>query len=248
MLRRAEFLKMTALGVGVGSVLPAWAAEPEPVKPDEAKTRLNAHFVNHGPGFNNRLALTFDDGPTPGVTEIVLKELARRSIPATFFMIGRNADAYPSLAKEVAAAGHEIGNHSYTHPALSGLSEERVNYELQKTQDVLEGINGRPPAWFRPPYGAFRRDQGPIPRCKSLGVALWSVDPRDWSRPGSSTIVQRVVSAAAPGSIVLLHDLHSQTAEACGAMLDQLMEKDFQFVRLSQLLGEPYGEFYTAQS
>lgn len=250
MLKRADFLRMTTLGLGVGSLLPSWAGaeEKESLVPNEAKTQTNAHFVNKGPGFNNRIALTYDDGPSPGVTEIVLKELEKRSLTVTFFMIGQKVQMYPGLAKDVADAGHELANHSYTHPALSGLSEQRVNDELQKTQDIIHQTTGKLPAWFRPPYGAFRKDQGPIPRSKSLGVTMWSVDPRDWSKPGAGTIVQRVVSATTPGSIVLLHDLHSQTAEATGAILDQLMEKNFLFAPMSHFLGEPYGEFYTANS
>lgn len=248
MLKRADFLRMTALGLGAGSFVPTWARAEEAFQPPEGETQTSAHFVNKGPGFNNRIALTYDDGPSPGVTETVLKELDKRSLTATFFMIGKKAEMYPGLAKDVADAGHEIANHTYTHPALSSLKQDRVNYELQKAQDVLHNVTGKNPVWFRPPYGAFRKDQGPIPRSKSLGVAMWSVDPRDWARPGASAIVQRVVSMTLPGSIILLHDLHSQTAEATGALLDQLMEKNYHFTSLSHFLGDPYGEFYTAQS
>lgn len=244
---------MTTLGLGAGVFLPSMAKGQEPIRPDEDKTQplpqTKAHLASSGPGFNNRIALTFDDGPTPGVTEIVLKELDKRALKVTFFMIGHNVRLYPALAKEVADAGHEIANHSYTHPALSSLSEERVNDELQKTQDVIHEATGKVPAWFRPPYGAFRvKDQGHIPRSKSLGVVLWSVDPRDWSKPGAGSIVQRVVSTTVPGSIILLHDLHSQTAEAAGTLLDLLMEKNYNFASMSHLLGEPYGEFYVANS
>jgi len=247
-MKRAEFLRLTALGLGAGTLLPRWTGAEETFQPTQGETQTSAHFVNKGPGFNNRIALTYDDGPSPGVTDIVLKELDKRSLTATFFMIGRKAEMYPALAKEVADAGHEIANHTYTHPTLSSLGRDRVNYELQKAQEVLVSVTGKTPMWFRPPYGAFRKDQGPIPRSKELGVAMWSVDPRDWAKPGAGAIVQRVVTNTLPGSIILLHDLHSQTAEATGALLDRLMEKNYHFTRLSQFLGEPYGEFYNAQA
>jgi peptidoglycan-N-acetylglucosamine deacetylase len=243
-MKRKDFLKMlTAGAIGYQfSSLPGITIE----NPTVGEYDLNAHFVNRGPGLGRRIALTFDDGPSPGITDVVLKELAKRSVTATFFMIGNKVERYATLAKEVSAAGHEIGNHSYTHPALSSLSAEKVDAEIQKTQDVIANVTGKAPVWFRPPYGAFRKDQGYIPRSKSLGVAYWSVDPRDWAKPGVSTIVSRVTSATNPGSIVLLHDLHTQTRDAVGSILDNLMESSFSFTPLSGFLGAPYGPAYNA--
>ena len=215
----------------------------------KSENQLVAHWVTHGPGFGNRIALTFDDGPTPGVTELVLKELGSRKLRATFFMIGSNVKAFPSLAKEVADAGHEIGNHSWDHPMLLTMSDEKVDSQLQRTQDIIHEATGKVPVWFRPPYGAFSKDrQGHIPASKGLGIAIWSVDPRDWSQPGAANIISRVVTATSPGSIVLLHDLHAQTAAAVPAMLDQLEEKDFNMTHLSGFLGAPYGSYFASTS
>jgi peptidoglycan/xylan/chitin deacetylase (PgdA/CDA1 family) len=238
-MKRKEFLKLmaaTAAGYQFSSL--SGLSESNPTK---GEYELNAHFVNRGPGFGRRIALTFDDGPSPGITEVVLKELSKRNVTATFFMIGNKVERYASLAKEVSDAGHEIGNHSYTHPSLSSMPADKVDYEIQKTQEAIANATGKTPAWFRPPYGAFRKDQGYIPRSKSLGVAYWSVDPRDWSKPGVGVIVSRVTSATNPGSIVLLHDLHTQTRDAVGSILDNLMESSFSFTRMSGFLGAPYG-------
>lgn len=243
-MQRSDFLRMIVLGGGSLALAPTWLPGQETPVITAGETELNAHFVNSGPGFGNRIALTYDDGPTPGVTDRILADLSKRNLRATFFMIGKKAEAYRSLAKEVADAGHEIANHTYTHPALNRLAQDRVEYEIRKAQDVLAEVTGREPAWFRPPYGAFRTNQGPIPRAVSLGVALWSVDPRDWAKPGASSIVQRVVSTTRAGSIVLLHDLHSQTADANPGLLDQLVDRNFNFTPLSAFLGAPYGEFY----
>jgi len=243
-MQRKDFLKLMTTGA-LGyqfSALPLFSE----TNPTKGEYEMNAHFVMRGPGLGRRIALTFDDGPSPGITDVVLKELAKRNLTATFFMIGNKVERYSTLAKEVFAAGHEIGNHSYTHPSLSSLSAEKVGYELQKTQDVIADVTGKAPVWFRPPYGAFRKDQGFIPRSKSLGVAYWSVDPRDWARPGVSAIVSRVTAATNPGSIVLLHDLHTQTRDAVGSILDNLMESSFTLSRLSGFLGSPYGPAHIA--
>lgn len=237
-MQRKDFLKIlgaSATGLQFSQLLAL--ADPNPT---QGEFQVNANFVHRGPGLGRRIALTFDDGPSPGVTETVLKELAKRNILATFFMIGNKVERFASLAREVVAAGHEIGNHTYTHPALNTLPDARVEYEIEKTQEVISSVTGKVPMWFRPPYGAFRTNQGSIPRAKSLGVAYWSVDPRDWSKPGVSAIVSRVTTTTNAGSIVLLHDLHTQTADATGAILDNLMESSFSFTPLTNFLGTPY--------
>ncbi len=219
----------------------------QPVGSEKGEYQVPPHSLSSGPGFGNRIAVTFDDGPSPGITEIVLKELANRKLCATFFMIGSKVQMYPALAKEVADAGHEIGNHSWDHPALSKMSEDKVDSQLQRTQDAIFAATGKTPVWFRPPYGAFRvKDQGHIPASKGLGIVFWSVDPRDWSQPGAEAITSRVMTATVPGSIVLLHDLHPQTATAVPGILDQLEDKDFNLTHISGFVGAPYASYYTA--
>jgi peptidoglycan/xylan/chitin deacetylase (PgdA/CDA1 family) len=160
-------------------------------------------------------------------------------------MIGKNAESFPALAKEVAAAGHEICNHTYDHRALSSLSAAAAADEIQRTQDILAAATGRVPRWLRPPYGAFRRkEQGHLARSRNLGVIWWTVDPLDWKKPGGRQIINRVVSATLPGSVILLHDIHRQTAQAVGPLLDQLLEKGFNFTTVSGFLGEPYGPYF----
>jgi peptidoglycan/xylan/chitin deacetylase (PgdA/CDA1 family) len=234
---RAKFLKSLgtsvtgfALGTGVASAARAMATSGPPAAEKEIP------FINSGPADGNRIAMTFDDGPTPGVTEVVLDELRKRGLHATFFMIGRQVVAAPELARRVAAEGHEIGNHTFNHVKLSTLSDRQVEEEIQKTQDALGEI--AQPAWLRPPYGAFRRNQAGLAREKKIGVVFWSVDSRDWSQPGEARIVDTVLSQTKPGSIILCHDLHRQTAESIPRMLDGLLERGLNFVTLSALLVE----------
>jgi peptidoglycan/xylan/chitin deacetylase (PgdA/CDA1 family) len=246
---RGKFLK--SLGKSVpGFVLGTGAVSSAKVLAGKLASRLgvapasppeedHTPFIHSGPGDGNRIAITFDDGPTPGVTEVVLDELGKRGLRATFFMIGRLVVAAPELARRVMAEGHEIGNHTFTHPKLNTLSDPQVGEEIQKTQDTLGAVVPCRPVWFRPPYGAFRRNQAGLAEGKNLGVVFWSVDPRDWSLPGEDRIVDVVLNQTKPGSIILCHDVQRQTAESVPRILDGLLARGFNFVTLSALLGRP---------
>ena len=135
--------------------------------------------------------MTFDDGPSAANTPRLLDMLKQREIKATFFLIGENAQVYPKIVKQILAEGHEIGNHTWTHPQLSKLSDDRVNFEISKTQNVIKDISGYTPTLLRPPYGAITQKQREwIARALGLNVILWSVDPLDWKRPGPAVVHQ----------------------------------------------------------
>ena len=209
---------------------PAPRAEqsPEALKP---ATYSSAHV--DGP----YIAMTFDDGPSPETTPRLLDILKQRNIKVTFFMIGQNAERNPDLVRRILAEGHEIGNHSWTHPQLSKLSDDRVTQEITKTQEAIKNASGFTPTTLRPPYGAITpRQRAWIESQFGLNIILWSVDPFDWKRPGPSVITQRILSGARPGAIILSHDIHKQTVDAMPATLDALLAKGFKFVTVSQLL------------
>ena len=183
------------------------------------------------------IAMTFDDGPSPETTPRLLDILKQRNIKATFFMIGQNAQANPAIVQRILADGHEIGNHSWTHPQLSKLSDDRVTEEINKTQAAIKNASGYTPVLLRPPYGAITsRQKDWIEKEFGLSVIIWSVDPFDWKRPGASVIEQRILAGARPGAIILSHDIHKQTVDAMPATLDALAEKGFKFVTVSQLI------------
>jgi peptidoglycan/xylan/chitin deacetylase (PgdA/CDA1 family) len=196
--------------------------------------------ISHGPGFGWKIALTFDDGPWPGITDRIVGELQKREIPATFFMLGERVEAAPTLAREVLSRGHEIGNHTFSHAKLSSLPRARVEEEVQRCLDALAHHVNYRPVWFRPPYGALRKDQAELIASKGMGIVYWSVDTRDWSQPGIEHIINVVLKETAPGSIVLLHDLHRQTADALPRILDGLVTRGFEFATVSGLLGSPF--------
>jgi peptidoglycan-N-acetylglucosamine deacetylase len=181
--------------------------------------------------------MTFDDGPSPETTPRLLDILKQRNIKATFFMIGQNAEHNPAIVQRILAEGHEIGNHSWTHPQLSKLSDERVTEEINQTQAAIKNACGYTPVLLRPPYGAITaRQKQWIEQQFGLSVIIWSVDPFDWKRPGASVIEQRILAGARPGAIILSHDIHKQTVDAMPATLDALAAKGFKFVTVSQLI------------
>ena len=183
------------------------------------------------------IAMTFDDGPHPQNTPRLLDMLRERNIKATFYVIGRSVKMYPQIVRRMVAEGHEIGNHTWTHPKLTALSDASVRMEMDRTRDVIVAACGVKPRTMRPPYGALRQNQREwIYKDYGYPTILWNVDPEDWRRPGASVVTSRILNHTKNGSIVLAHDLHKPTVDAMPATLDGLLRKGFKFVTVSQLL------------
>ncbi len=196
------------------------------------------------------LSLTFDDGPDPRYTPIILDILAEKGAKATFFVIGKNAVAYPELMRRIIAEGHDIGNHTYSHADLLDDPDTSVEFELNGTQRVLESVLGRHTKFFRPPYASRHLLQEPgaphvIERAAELGYLTVSaaVDPFDWSGPTSGQISQRIIDQAKDetGQVILLHDSggnRKPTIDALPKIIDTLTAEGFTFVPLHRLLGK----------
>jgi len=183
------------------------------------------------------IALTFDDGPSAANTPRLLEMLAARKIKATFFVVGRCVQEHPEVLKRTVAEGHEIGNHSWSHPKLSSMSDAAVHAEIKKTHDAVLAAAGVAPKSFRPPYGAFtERQQRWAFQEFGYPTILWTVDPFDWKKPGPKVVAQRILSETKPGAIILVHDIHKQTVDAIPEVLDGLLAKGFKFVTVSELL------------
>jgi len=138
------------------------------------------------------LALTFDDGPNPAWTPQLLDTLASHDVRATFFLVGRYAETVPDLVRRIHAAGHLIGNHSWSHPNLAITGAGRVRQELTQTQEALEQITGSPVRWFRPPFGGRRPVVLRIARELGMMPVLWNAITTDWSEPSAEKIAQRL--------------------------------------------------------
>jgi peptidoglycan/xylan/chitin deacetylase (PgdA/CDA1 family) len=183
------------------------------------------------------VALTFDDGPAPGHTAVVLDLLARHGAHATFFMIGERAEAHPDLVEAVRKRGHEVGNHAYTERRTIGLSEEEFLADLRRTEETL-GLAG-PRKLYRPPSGLITPSQVALVREQGYRCVLGSAYPYDPAHPPTAYIEWLVTRKLAPGVIVILHDGipdPSRTLEALDAILTAGQEKGLRFVTVSELL------------
>lgn len=183
------------------------------------------------------IAMTFDDGPHPSNTPRLLDMLKQRNIKATFYVVGKNVREYPDIVRRILAEGHEIGNHTWDHQALSSMSAERVHQELAMTHNAVLEVAGYQIRTMRPPYGATNlRVKQQCYQEFGYPTILWSVDPLDWKRPGSSVVAQRIISSTHAGAIILSHDIHEPTINAMPQTLDALLNKGYRFVTVSQLL------------
>ena len=178
------------------------------------------------------VALTIDDGPSPVYTPQILRILRRYGVIASFSMIGLNAATFPGVAREVAAAGHMVVNHTWNHYNLGYMSAAGVQDEISRATDAIHAATGERPGMFRAPYGVW--PPAVFSCCAQAGLTplAWSVDPRDWSRPGVGAIVGGIVADTQTGSIILEHDgggNRSQTVAALQIWLPRLLEAGYQF-------------------
>ncbi|MFA7345114.1 MAG: polysaccharide deacetylase family protein [Terrimicrobiaceae bacterium] len=193
------------------------------------------------------VALTFDDGPDPDWTPAILDILKAKGAKATFFVVGAEAERHPALVRRIVAEGHEVGNHTFTHPNLAEAPPALIKLELNATQRLIESLTGRSTTLFRPPYNADSRPANlrelvPIEIAQSLGymTILENVDPQDWQKPKKDRLLQRVKSELPRGNIILLHDGggdRSATVAALPSILDHLKERGNRVVLISDLLG-----------
>lgn len=178
------------------------------------------------------VALTFDDGPGPKTGQL-LDALKQANAAATFFVVGPNAEARPQVLARMMAEGHEIGNHTWNHRVLTSLPSDRVAKEIDDVSDAVEHATGAVPSLLRPPYGATNKT---VKKAAGVPVILWDVDTLDWKVRDASKVVSNALRDTKPGSIVLMHDIHSSTVEAVPAILKGLRAKGYHFVTVSELL------------
>lgn len=188
------------------------------------------------------IALTFDDGPG-AYTAALLDQLARDKASASFFVVGQNARVHPSLVARMAAEGHTVGNHTYTHPLLTRLSAAAQRTQIARTSRALVAAGAPTPTMLRPPYGAFNA------ATKTLGLALvnWNVDTEDWKNRNAAKTTQRALAGARRGAIILMHDIHASTVKAVPGIIRALKAKGYTLVNLDTLLGKTTaGRLYTS--
>ncbi len=181
------------------------------------------------------IALTFDDGPHPVYTKLLLDGLRKRGVKVTFFLIGQNLDGNEDLVRQMKEDGHLIGNHSQKHMQLTRESAQDACNQIQCTNEKLESITGEMPHYIRPPYGSWSEE---LECMVPMTVVLWDIDPLDWKVQNTSQIVSHVVKRAQDGSIVLLHDSYETSVEAALEIIDTLSANGYNFVTADELVIE----------
>ena len=206
------------------------AAATTPVKPAASPSATPSHAPSAGPvkqAGGKVVYLTFDDGPDPHWTPEVLAVLQAHNAHGTFFMLAEHANEHPDLVDQVRSAGNTIGNHSVSHPQVPKLSPAQLHHQ------IADGVRSK---CFRPPYGATNAAVRAEIRRNGMEQVLWDVDPQDWARPGTSTIVRRALAGAHPGAIILMHDgggNRAQTVAALDQVLTTLSARGYTFATLS---------------
>ena len=186
-----------------------------------------------------RIALTFDDGPHPRFTHEILSILSEYGVKATFFMIGINAERYPKALEEVVQSGCEIGNHTYSHANLKGMSQGDAEREILQCEKILTEYIGSRPTLFRPPEGMYPEYLQGLMETLQYDIILWSVDTMDWAMNPSENIEKTVMKQARGGEIILMHDYVSggnTTITALRRMIPRLLTEGYEFVTVSELI------------
>jgi peptidoglycan/xylan/chitin deacetylase (PgdA/CDA1 family) len=207
---------------------PAAPAQPA-AAPKITYTRCNVE----GP----YIAITFDDGPHGVNTPRLLAMLRERKIRATFFLLGECVAENPEVAKEIVKEGHEVGNHSWSHPNLNKLSADSIRDQFERTHNVITQEVGVAPVLMRPPYGNLSLQQRSLAHATwGYPTIIWDVDSLDWKHRNPAKTESIIMANTKPGSIILCHDIHKTTIDAMPSVLDKLLAKGFKFVTVSELI------------
>jgi peptidoglycan/xylan/chitin deacetylase (PgdA/CDA1 family) len=222
-MRIALIGRMAALvtALALASTLTSPASPPTAAAPTAPPTVATVPVAYAGTVY-----LTFDDGPHPTWTPRVLAILRKYGVRGVFFELGQNVSYYPSITRSLRSYGNLIGNHTWSHPNLTTLSTASVTWQLNRMESAL----GYRPRCVRPPYGATNSRIATIIASRGQRQIMWTVDPRDWSRPGTWTIVNRVLANVRPGSRILLHDGggdRSQTVAALDILIPKLRARGY---------------------
>ena len=179
------------------------------------------------------VALTFDDGPSGRYTRTLLDGLYDRGAKATFLLCGYRIKDYPDITQRIFEEGHEIGLHGYSHDSMKSMSRRTIAQELMDTESLLpEGCH---PAFLRPPGGFSTDSVRQVAEARGLAILHWSVDPQDWETHNKKAIEKAVLEQVKDGDIILLHDMTMSSVEAALAIVDELLQQDYEFVTVSEL-------------
>ncbi len=231
------------LGILTGTILTYYAVMPA--------NNFYGTVFSHVQTTKKIVALTFDDGPYPPYTDQLLVLLKEYDVPATFFIVGKNAEKHPETLRNIVAEGHQIGNHTYHHVDLLKADRDTIVKEIDRTNEVIASIVGFQPHVVRPPHGFRDPVVMEVMKEKKLTVVGWSVMSRDWLNPGIDMIVNRTMAKITNGSIILLHDgdgiaqeaSRMQTLAATRLLIEKLKAEGYTFVTVDEIVKNGGTEF-----
>ncbi|WP_404331516.1 polysaccharide deacetylase family protein [Mesobacillus maritimus] len=167
----------------------------------------------------------------------MLATLKKHHVTATFFLEGRWVKNHPELAKMIVEAGHEVGNHSFTHPDMKSLSTSRIHDEIKRTNEVIEATTGEKPRWFAPPSGSYKEEVAKVASAYGLGTVMWSLDTIDWQKPSPDVLIQRVMGKLHNGALILMHPTDS-TAKSLDQLITQIKAQNLEVGTVTKMLSE----------
>ncbi len=200
------------------------------------RAQHTARLYSRGPEEGSMLALTFDDGPNPDVTPLLLDVLKRYGAKATFFLIGREAISHRDLAQRILEEGHDLGNHTMNHVRCSDESERVLFRQVQDAQDAIRQATGQEALWFRPPFGDLDEGQLHLPMRSGLRTVFWTQKIRDWENANETEIIRQMQSVLHPGSVLALHEKFDSVARALEPILQEMDKRGLRSVGLKELL------------
>ena len=208
-------------------------ADATPENPSGEKENREEKKKGVSSGQKGKIALTFDDGPSPRYTPILLDGLAERNVKATFFVTGENAEKYPDIVRRESEEGHLVGNHTYHHVQLTDANQEQFREEITMTNEKIREITGKEVNFIRPPYGSWdKRYETEL----NMFPVLWDVDPLDWCTENVDAVVKNIVTKTKENDIILLHDMYPSSVTAALQAVDILKEQGYEFVTVEEIL------------
>ena len=247
-----------AFATGEGEERPAalLGAYPSPFRPAETETKppeetVDTEEISKAPEgkdevvYHSRkndrmeIALSFDDGPHPRLTPMILEILREYGIRATFFMVGENVGYYPAAARAVASEGHEIANHTFSHRKFDRMSEAEMRQEISACEEAIASVSESPAHFVRPPEGQMSEEMRRVVGTLDYRIILWDVDTRDWAHTPPREICKHILDTVQAGDIILMHDFigyNSPTPDALRLVIPALLERGYRFVTVGELV------------
>lgn len=218
---------------------------PEPLTLAELREKYPSTLIISGPTDRKEVALTFDDAPDSEFTPLVLDELKKAGVKATFFVVGNRVEAHPDIMARIVEEGHIVGNHSYNHANLPKLADAAFREQILRTDKLIEQYTGYIPSYVRPPYGNISEEQLKWLASMHRKVINWNVDSLDWKGLNAEQVTANILDAVKPGSIILQHSGGGEgedltgTVQALPVVINKLKEQGYTFVTIPQMISAP---------